>query len=234
MACPIGRAQIVLFGDSITENSFQSGGWGAALAQHYSRRADVLPRGFTGYNSRWAHRYATRIFPGPRQDFSRLRLVIVFFGTNDAALSDVCPDYHVTLEEYERNLASIVESIRDRYPACPVLVISPGAVCNGACTLSVDGELEHTNEEAGKYADVAVAAATALGVPVLNLYAAMQSSSSGVEPLLCDGLHLSALGSQLLFERLIELIDDCFPDLAAEWLPLELPLVNDLDEATWE
>lgn len=32
------RPQIVLFGDSITEQSFRPGGWGAALAETYSRK----------------------------------------------------------------------------------------------------------------------------------------------------------------------------------------------------
>jgi len=35
------RPQFVLFGDSITEQSLRAGGWGAALADTYSRK--VLP-----------------------------------------------------------------------------------------------------------------------------------------------------------------------------------------------
>jgi hypothetical protein len=31
----------VLFGDSITEQSFRPGGWGAALADSYSRKLDL-------------------------------------------------------------------------------------------------------------------------------------------------------------------------------------------------
>ncbi|CAK9137591.1 unnamed protein product [Ilex paraguariensis] len=48
------RPQILLFGDSITEQSFRSGGWGAALADTYSRKADVVVRGYGGYNTRLA------------------------------------------------------------------------------------------------------------------------------------------------------------------------------------
>jgi hypothetical protein len=32
------RSQFVLFGDSITEQSFEDGGWGAALAALYARQ----------------------------------------------------------------------------------------------------------------------------------------------------------------------------------------------------
>lgn len=33
-----GRPQVVLFGDSIAEQSFRTGGWGASLADTYSRK----------------------------------------------------------------------------------------------------------------------------------------------------------------------------------------------------
>jgi lysophospholipase L1-like esterase len=42
------RPQVVLLGDSITQNSFDSGGWGAQLAHWYVRKADVVNRGFSG------------------------------------------------------------------------------------------------------------------------------------------------------------------------------------------
>jgi hypothetical protein len=34
------RPRLVLFGDSITEQSFRPGGWGAALADTYSRKVE--------------------------------------------------------------------------------------------------------------------------------------------------------------------------------------------------
>jgi hypothetical protein len=45
------RPQFVLFGDSITEQSFRPGGWGSALADCYSRQADIVLRGYSGYNT---------------------------------------------------------------------------------------------------------------------------------------------------------------------------------------
>ncbi len=43
----LAQPTIVLFGDSITEHSFdvQNGGWGARLANEYARKADVVNRG---------------------------------------------------------------------------------------------------------------------------------------------------------------------------------------------
>ena len=87
------RPKIVLFGDSITEQSIQQNGWGVPLANAYSRRvtfllsqtlsrqirflklliyvtvndlhiqADVLVRGYGGYNTRWAMFLLNHLFP---------------------------------------------------------------------------------------------------------------------------------------------------------------------------
>ena len=57
------RASIVLFGDSLTQRGFEDGGWAAALAHHFGRRADVYNRGFGGYNSRWALHVLRELFP---------------------------------------------------------------------------------------------------------------------------------------------------------------------------
>jgi hypothetical protein len=49
------RPSILLFGDSITEYGFGIEevrfGWSSLLSSLYSRRADVLNRGFAGYNT---------------------------------------------------------------------------------------------------------------------------------------------------------------------------------------
>ncbi|CAN1347741.1 GDSL esterase/lipase At5g62930 [Linum perenne] len=78
------RPQIVLFGDSITEQSFRSGGWGASLTDSYSRKADVFNRGYGGYNTRWALFLLHQLFPldGRKPPIA----ATVFFGANDAAL----------------------------------------------------------------------------------------------------------------------------------------------------
>lgn len=45
---PSNRPRIVLFGDSITQFSFQEGGWGLSIASEYTPYYDVLNRGFSG------------------------------------------------------------------------------------------------------------------------------------------------------------------------------------------
>ncbi|GMI77282.1 hypothetical protein HRI_001397500 [Hibiscus trionum] len=48
------RPQFFLFGSSIVQLSFSNGGWGAILADVYARKADILLRGYYGWNSRRA------------------------------------------------------------------------------------------------------------------------------------------------------------------------------------
>lgn len=84
------RPQFVLFGDSITQRSFGPGGWAAALADTYTRRVDIVNRGYSGYNSRWALTLLDHVFPPTAAGAAAadVRLATVFFGANDAALLD--------------------------------------------------------------------------------------------------------------------------------------------------
>ena len=101
---------IVLFGDSITQQAFGVDGrvgWASLLAADYSRRADVLNRGFSGYNTKMALDLLPSIFT---QGDSGVLFCTVFFGANDATLPG--ERQHVPIDDYEKNLETIVTSIR--------------------------------------------------------------------------------------------------------------------------
>lgn len=81
--------RIVLFGDSITQGSFDPEGFGSgsALAHVYARRLDVINRGFSGYNTEWCLPLLKRILPeGVEKGQSKILLLIIFLGANDATL----------------------------------------------------------------------------------------------------------------------------------------------------
>ncbi|CAL5362009.1 unnamed protein product [Camellia sinensis] len=124
------RPEIVIFGDSITEGSFKSGGWGASLANNYSRKADVVLRGYSGYNTRWALFLLHRLFP--LGSTTPPVATTIFFGANDAALSGRTSErQHVPTEEYKENLKRIVHHLKKRSfdkecsPAMLVVLITP-------------------------------------------------------------------------------------------------------------
>ncbi|VFV29818.1 isoamyl acetate-hydrolyzing [Lynx pardinus] len=65
--------------------SFQQGGWGASLADKLVRKCDVLNRGFSGYNTRWAKIILPRLIKKGTGLDSPVA-VTIFFGANDSAL----------------------------------------------------------------------------------------------------------------------------------------------------
>jgi isoamyl acetate esterase len=69
---------------------------------------DVILRGYSGYNTRWALKILDKAMAGIRGDAESPAAVTVFFGANDASLPDQkCGFQHVPLEEYKENLRSI-------------------------------------------------------------------------------------------------------------------------------
>lgn len=104
------RKRVVCFGDSITQHGFNTeiSGWVAMLAHWWSRRVDVINRGFSGYNSKWARIIVNEAVVPLNPD-----MVIIFFGANDAVDSSVLQ--HVPLDQYSDNIRFIVNVIRKVY-----------------------------------------------------------------------------------------------------------------------
>jgi lysophospholipase L1-like esterase len=81
------KPMIVLLGDSITEFGAYDGGWQLRMTGAYTRKADVINRGFSGYNSRWGTFLVDEILTALGGG-ARVKLCTVFFGANDAAGPD--------------------------------------------------------------------------------------------------------------------------------------------------
>ena len=76
---------------------------------------DVVLRGYSGYNTRWALKVMERVFPAELDGGvgRSPAAVTVFFGANDACLPDRCSGFqHVPVDEYKQNLRSIVYFLR--------------------------------------------------------------------------------------------------------------------------
>jgi isoamyl acetate esterase len=143
------RPKILLIGDSLTQTSFENGGWGSQLASAYQRRADVLNRGYSGYNTEWYMRLLSppaslssaavtaqgqsgeanesALTPWSlcsEEEYKSAVLIIVFLGANDAALQDMAPS-HVPLERYRANLLAIVNILKSQSPSASMLMVTP-------------------------------------------------------------------------------------------------------------
>ncbi|XP_074751759.1 isoamyl acetate-hydrolyzing esterase 1 homolog [Athene noctua] len=216
--------RVVLFGDSITEFSFQENGWGAALAERLVRKCDVVNRGLSGYNTRWAKLVLPRLITKSAESTVA---VTIFFGANDSALKDLNPKQHVPLEEYAANLKSMIHYLKsvditeDR-----IILITPPplqeSVWEKECLAKGD-QLNRRNATTGEYAHACVQVARDCGTDVLDLWTLMQKNQD-FSSYLSDGLHLSTKGNSFLAAQLWSRLEK---KLSA--LPSLLPYWRDVD-----
>ncbi|KAL8460601.1 hypothetical protein ACS0TY_032213 [Phlomoides rotata] len=226
------RPEIYLFGDSITEGSFTNGGWGASLANHFSRTADVVLRGYSGYNTRWALMVKEKVLP-PAESGGAPLAVTVFFGANDASLPDRYSAFqHVPLDEYKQNLVAIVAFLKKQWASTRIILITPPPIDEAARILhpyvpNPSGLPERTNEVAGRYAKECVAAAAECGVAVIDIWEKMQKLPNWEKTYLSDGLHLTPNGNKVVFEEVIAQLKD--QKISPDNLPPDLPLFSQID-----
>mmetsp|Transcript_46328 Transcript_46328/g.96373 ORF Transcript_46328/g.96373 Transcript_46328/m.96373 type:complete len:267 (+) Transcript_46328:81-881(+) len=216
------RAKLLLLGDSLTQTGFE--GWVADLANMFQRRADVLNRGMSGYNSRWYLRYAedNDVWNEP----GKIALVIIFFGANDAAIPEYDPSKHVPVPEYKTNLEAITDKAKESYPDAKILLIAPPPVHKGQ-RLSYQkrrfgdkatGIAERSSEHTGKYVAACREVAVTKDVPCLDLFTAMRTAKENTDEddigrFFYDGLHFGETGHKFVSSALKDAIHSNFPSL---------------------
>jgi isoamyl acetate esterase len=118
------RPAVLLLGDSLTQEGFGPGGWASRLTGAYTRRADVLNRGYSGYNTTMYLDILPRILGSTKDEDSNdgesalrgtsgavdVLFCTVFLGANDAALPG--EPQHVPIDQYRQNLQRIVQDVR--------------------------------------------------------------------------------------------------------------------------
>lgn len=206
------RPKIVLLGDSLTQLCFE--GWGAQLAHVYQRRADVLNRGYSGYNTTfYLHHVAL-------EPLDEVCLVLIFFGANDAALPDQDPHHYVPLEEYARNLNALIHRVNTLYDNPRILLIAPPPIHHEQRLQyqkqrykeKATGVLERTLENTGKYAATCVEVAKECNIPYIDLYHDMLQQAHW-DTFFHDGLHFAPAGHVFVAERILETIRIKYPDI---------------------
>ncbi|KAJ7558988.1 hypothetical protein O6H91_04G064400 [Diphasiastrum complanatum] len=219
------RPLFVLYGASMVEYAFRPEGWGAALTNMYSRQADVLLRGYKGWNTRRALEALETIFP--KNSPIPPSLVVIFFGTNDAAFP--LPSgrgQYVPILEYKDNLRHICSYMMGLSDTTRVILIAPPPIFEEARRTVARvrfGEkaaeyLDRTNERTRAYAEACISVAQEMGAGVVNLWSAIQKKSNWQTECLSDGMHLSAEGGKILLEELLTVIksENWVPSLIAE------------------
>lgn len=245
------RETIVLFGDSLTERSFEEGGFGAAIANEFRRFADVYVRGYSGYNTTHALCVMDDVFPRGAAPV----LVTVLFGSNDACDPNSAAGnvQHVPVDKYEGNLTEMIRRIRraDRVPR--VLFITPPPVhdeawmqnCaersaqpnSGFGALLRGDRPNRTNAGIKPYVAAMKRVAESMGVPLVDLHPALHFSNGLVdESQFVDGLHFSEAGQRQVAALVVDAIREAFPNLAArasDGVKCDYPDWKDLSPTTY-
>jgi lysophospholipase L1-like esterase len=207
-------SQIILLGDSLTQLGYE--GWAATLANVYQRRADVVNRGCSGYNTK---NYLDYIPLPPTT--TNVCLVIIFFGANDASLLEENPRQHIPLDEYSQNLKLLIQRVNDTYQTPRILLINPPPLDHeqrllyqkkryGALAM---GRLERTTENTKRYADACLKVGIELNIPCLDLFHNMLQISNYNE-FLNDGLHFSDKGHVFVGQQVLDAIRQHYPEIS--------------------
>jgi len=228
------RPSILLFGDSLTQQAFghQSDGkfvtrfgWASLLASTYTRRVDVVNRGFSGYNTRHALGIlSTSVYPVLEQ--KNILFCTIFLGANDAALPG--SRQHVPVEEYQKNVEEIVSKILETYngkkrdrdgnasnssKSLPIILMTPPPVhepkWKAFCDDTDRTAHARTNINTKMYGKSILSLGQKLNLPVLDAFTLLKGNEDEEKyaDYLSDGVHLTEEGQTLIHGELMKLLE---------------------------
>ncbi|KAG4152570.1 hypothetical protein ERO13_D04G130300v2 [Gossypium hirsutum] len=213
-----GRPLFVLFGSSIVQLSYSHEGWGAILAHAYARKADIILRGYRGWNSRRALEVLDKVFP--KDAAVQPSLVIVYFGGNDSTEphpSGLGP--HVPLPEYVENMKKIAMHLKGLSENTHVMFLSTPPVNEGQILESF-GKCGRTNEGCRIYSEACLKLCQEVDIKCIDLWTAIQQRDDWKTVCFTDGIHLSSEGSKLVGEEILKALAE-EPSLCWRSLPTE-------------
>ena len=226
----MSRVNIVLIGDSLTQFSFEveHQGWGAALQSVYARKADVINRGFSGYNSTWVSALVPKIIPEIpwNVEYPERNLVTILLGANDSCEGNKGVQY-VSLEKFKENMISIIDRVKQISEDIPILLITPPRVNETMW----EGR---NDEQVKKYASIVRQVGKSCNRPVVDLWTDLDINSKStdnrnvdidvsvvpsiVKEDLWDGLHFGTAANKKVFARIQHTIETFYPHLIPDKL----------------
>ncbi|KAJ8550944.1 hypothetical protein K7X08_000314 [Anisodus acutangulus] len=226
MVGPI-RPQFVLFGSSIVQFSYSHQGWGAILADLYARKADILLRGYAGWNSKCALQVLDKVFP--KDATVQPSLVIVYFGGNDSLEPHPSGlSAHVPLPEYVENMRKIAIHLKSLSEKTRIIFLTAPAVNEAKITEVFGNSRGRSNESCRKYSEACIQLCQELGVKVIDLWSALQQRDDWLTACFTDGIHLSSEGSEIVVKEILKVLKEAEwePDLHWRSLPIEFPEIS--------
>lgn len=210
--------KFLLFGDSITEFAYDPEHYtvGSALSNAYTRKLDVIQRGYAGYTSRWAIPVLEKIIAKDGED---VIMGTIFFGANDAVLAG--PQV-VPIDEYVQNVKKMINMMKNA--DIKPIVVGPGLINRDVWDVvkkeDVDQGWIRTNEAFKKYNDALIELTKVENVPYIDIGQAFLDHAKQVgenwKDYTIDGLHFSGKGYRVYFNELMDKINTCYPEFSPE------------------
>ncbi|KAJ5626918.1 GDSL Lipase/Acylhydrolase family protein [Penicillium herquei] len=243
--------QFILFGDSITQmsNDMQLGfGLQPALQDAYSRKLDVINRGFGGYNTNHALNVLPRFFPSP--EVATVRFMTIFFGANDSCVPG--QSQHIPIPEFKENLKALAKhpDVLAHGPDLRIIFITPPPINEYQLEGFDNGKnYSHPSRTAAlakAYSEAVKEVGTELGLPTADIWTSFMTSVGWEEgqpligsrdlpqneafaALFVDGLHLTGAGYRLAFAEVMKVIETTWPAQSPDALPMVYPAWNAFD-----
>ncbi|XP_004492449.1 GDSL esterase/lipase WDL1-like [Cicer arietinum] len=210
------RPQFVLFGSSMVQHSYYEG-WGATLCHLYARKADIVLRGYSAWNSTRALQIVDKILPKNTISMqSQPTLVIVYFGGNDSTrLRQSGKGPHVPLEEYKENMRKIAIHIKSLSENIRILFLSTPPVNEEQIEHNSDefGQPLRTNEACRIYSEACLEMCREENIKAIDMWSLIQTRDDWKDVCFIDGVHLSIEGSKMVSDEILKVLKE------AEWQP---------------
>ena len=224
------------------QNSFAGNGWGARLAAHYCRKADIVNRGFGGYNTRWALKLLRdEELLSTLPDKARCMAVFIWI-VNDTVLASSGDRRFVPLDEFTRNMTSIVSTLVNFFeqPGLTIILITPPPIVESKRLAyqvemfkeKATGVCERSTVNNGLYAAALLEVTRKFeGKAHMVLFDARSCflKEKNWEDFLSDGLHLSPAGDAVVFHGLLRTIEERCPQISFASLPNHFLWHNEID-----
>ncbi|OIW00842.1 hypothetical protein TanjilG_12246 [Lupinus angustifolius] len=223
------RPQFVLFGSSIVQLSYNDEGWGSILTNLYARKADIILRGYCGWNSRRALQVLDEIFP--KDAIVQPSLIIVYFGGNDsihAHPSGLGP--HVPLQEYIENMRKICVHLKSLSKTARIIFLSSPPINEAQIRLTLSnqlGPLRRSNESCRIYSEACLKVCREMKVKAIDLWSALQQRDDWLDVCFTDGIHLSSEGSKIVVKEIMKVLREAEWETSLHWKSMPIEFAED-------
>ncbi|XP_065644419.1 isoamyl acetate-hydrolyzing esterase 1 homolog isoform X2 [Hydra vulgaris] len=218
--------KLYLIGDSNTEKASFNNGFAAKLTEEYSRRLDVVNRGFSGYTTQHIRIMIPKLLKNDNLLIGCIHTAVILLSTNDSVDPEL-DKRAVDVKKSKENLEFIIKYLKDNGVLNIILLTPP----------PIDGEKWHdfmmetqnrpgsfSNKRVLNYVKMCTELALEQQIHIVDLYDCIIKLENWKQ-YFYDGLHFSQSGNLLVFYKLKEVLDVLLADVVPaypDWKDIDL------------